>query len=96
MLLCSTPSPFPSASRGAPLEELPPDLAVAAIISSSTTVNAELKTTHSTISSLPSPNVFQTAFSSSDLPVIDTRVPPPDSGEFFCIRPNSTRLGGIK
>jgi hypothetical protein len=50
------------------------------------------------ITHLPSPSVFHTAFSSSVLPVIMTRVPPspPFSVEVFSIRPNSTRFGGIR
>ncbi len=52
-------------------------------------------TTHSTQSSLPSPNVCQTFFSSSVFPVIVIRVPPPRSGEFLETLPNSTLLGGI-
>ena len=58
-------------------------------------------TAHSTISSFPSPRVFQTAFSSSDLPVMVTRVPPPvmafPSGPIFLeICPNCIRLGGMR
>lgn len=52
-------------------------------------------TTHSTQSSLPTPSVCQTCFSSSVLPVMVIRVPPPRSGGFLAILPNSTRLGGI-
>lgn len=44
--------------------------------------------THSTQSSLPSPSVCQTRFSSSVLPVMVMRVPPPFSGGFFWILPN--------
>lgn len=39
--------------------------------------------THSTQSSLPSPSVCHTRFSSSVLPVMVMRVPPPFSGGFF-------------
>lgn len=49
----------------------------ALMISSSNTFNAAQRTIHSTMSSLPSPSVCQTAFSSTDLPVIVTLVPPP-------------------
>lgn len=49
----------------------------ALMISSSRTFRAAQRTIHSTMSSLPSPNVCQTAFSSGDLPVIVTLVPPP-------------------
>lgn len=85
----------PPRAIGPALNRNPP-FSAAKTISSSTTVRALLKTTHSTISSFPSPSVFHTAFSSSVTPVMETRVPPPDSGEFFWIRPNSTRLGGIR
>lgn len=51
--------------------------AAALIISSSSTFSAAHSTIHSTMSSLPSPNVCQTAFSSGDLPLIVTLVPPP-------------------
>lgn len=58
-------------------------------------------TAHSTISSLPSPNVFHTAFSSSLLPVIVTRVPPPVTGfpsgvTDFEMCPNCIRFGGMR
>lgn len=46
--------------------------------------------------SFPSPSVRHTAFSASVRPVTDNLVPPPSSGLFFMILPNSTRLGGIK
>ena len=62
-------------------------------------LRAAHKTTHSTQSSLPSPRVCHTAFSSGVLPVILILVPPPPvpfaEGGFFCIFPNSIRLGGI-
>lgn len=74
----------------------------ALIISSSSTFNAAHKTIHSTMSSLPSPNVCQTAFSSGVFPVIVTLVPPPPlfallpGAAFFWIFPNSIRLGGMR
>ena len=59
-------------------------------------LRAAQRTTHSTQSSLPSPRVCQTAFSSGVFPVILMRVPPPfEPGGFFCILPNSIRFGGI-
>lgn len=58
--------------------------------------NAAQSTTHSTQSSLPSPSVCQTAFSSGVFPVMLMRVPPPfGPGGFFWIFPNSIRLGGM-
>jgi hypothetical protein len=57
---------------------------------------AAQRTTHSTQSSLPSPRVCQTAFSSGVLPVMLILVPPPfGPGGFFWILPNSMRLGGM-
>lgn len=57
---------------------------------------AAQRTTHSTQSSLPSPSVCQTAFSSGDFPEIVMRVPPPlGPGGFFWILPNSMRFGGM-
>lgn len=73
-----------------------PAFSAAATISSSRTANAAHKTIHSTPSSLPSPILFQTAFSSSVRPVMATRVPPPASAGFLLILPNSTRLGGMR
>lgn len=66
------------------------------MISSSRRFSAAQRTTHSTQSSFPSPNVCQTAFSSGVLPVMLILVPPPfGPGGFFCIFPNSMRFGGI-
>lgn len=70
-----------------------PAFSAALTISSSRTCRAAQMTAHSTMSSLPSPSVFHTAFSSSVLPVIVTRVPPPVIGlpsgpMFFEMWPN--------
>ena len=46
------------------------------------------QTTHSTQSSLPTPRVCQTCFSSSVLPVMDILVPPPFSPGFLATLPN--------
>lgn len=78
-----------------------PAASAALTISSSRTCSAAHMTAHSTMSSLPSPRVFHTAFSSSVLPVIVTRVPPPvtalPSGVTdFEICPNCIRLGGMR
>ena len=59
------------AARPAPL------FSAALMISSSKTLSAAQRTIHSTMSSLPSPKVCHTAFSSGDFPVMVTLVPPP-------------------
>lgn len=78
-----------------------PAASAAFTISSSKTCNAAQMTAHSTMSSFPSPNVFQTAFSSSLLPVIVTRVPPPVTGlpsgvTDFEMWPKCIRFGGMR
>lgn len=78
-----------------------PAASAALTISSSSTCRAAQMTAHSTISSLPSPSVFQTAFSSSVLPVIVTLVPPPVTGfpsgvTDFEMCPNCIRFGGMR
>lgn len=88
----------PTAVDAGPIDEpvAPIALRSAAFrISSSSRFKHAHATTHSTQSSLPSPNVCQTFFSSSVFPVIVIRVPPPRSGEFLETLPNSTLLGGI-
>jgi len=76
--------------------EFEPFFSAALRISSSRRLRAAHRTTHSTQSSLPSPSVCQTAFSSGVLPVMAILVPPPLEAGFFWILPNSIRLGGIK
>ena len=82
-----------------PLLLEPADFSAALMISSSSRLRAAQSTIHSTMSSLPSPSVCQTAFSSAVFPVMLTRVPPPPplpTLAFFCTFPNSIRFGGIK
>lgn len=78
-----------------------PAASAALTISSSRTWRAAQMTAHSTMSSLPSPSVFHTAFSSSVLPVIVTRVPPPVMGlpsgpKLLEMCPNWMRFGGMR
>lgn len=82
----STMSSFPTASNTQALAEF-----ILTAAYQQPQANARQRRRH-----LPSPSVAHTAFSSSVLPVMVTLVPPPLSGEFFWIRPNSTRLGGIR